>query len=314
MTPLSSVFGSGSRVKSPYLQLSALAAVENRKFTTRQRIEGSYSGRHQSRQRGGSGEFVDYREYAPGEDLRRLDWKVLARTGRTYIRLHQEETNLRCVLALDTSASMDFGATPPAARSDALSKQEYCRYLATAFSHIISAGQDQVGLALLGDQLAEYLPPRGTPTHLAQLQERIAEFQTQPSRMLAPALRTLFERLSGRGVLVLMSDWLNDDLDDSVRALRLFRHRHWEVILLHLIHPAEERLPEGGAFRFVGLEGEGTVDCTPEEIRDSYELQFARHIEAVRAVALAAGCDYRRVSTSVPYLQTVGTFLAERSA
>lgn len=293
---------------SRYLQLSALSAVEKRKFTTRNRIEGSYSGRHQSRQRGGSGEFVDYREYTPGEDLRRLDWKVLARTGRTYVRLHQEETNLRCVLAMDVSASMDYRTGV-----EAMAKATYCRYLATAFSHIISAGQDQVGLALLGDSLLEYLPPRGTGTHIARVQEKIETYLSAPTTKLAEGLRTLFERLSGRGVLILMSDFLNEDLDETVAALRLFRHRHWEVVVLHMVHPDEERLPEGGAYRFVGLEGEGTVDCTPQEIRDAYELQFRRHLEAVRALALAAGSDYRRISTSVPYLQTLGSFLAERS-
>src|SRR5579862_9836969 len=94
---------------SRFLELRALAALEHMRFTTRHRIEGTYSGRHASRQFGGAGEFVDYRDYAPGEDLRRLDWKVLARTGKAYVRLFQDETNLLCTLAIDASGLIQYG-------------------------------------------------------------------------------------------------------------------------------------------------------------------------------------------------------------
>src|SRR5271154_1939069 len=97
-----------ARPHSRFLNLRTLAALSHLRFATRHRIEGSYSGRHRSRQRGGSAEFVDYREYAPGEDLRRIDWKVLGRTGRPYVRLYQDETNLRCTMMLDASGSMQF--------------------------------------------------------------------------------------------------------------------------------------------------------------------------------------------------------------
>ena len=123
---------------SRFLDLRALASLARLRFTTRQRIEGSYSGRHRARQPGGAAEFSDFREYAEGEDLRRLDWKVLARTGRAYTRLYQDETNLNCSIVLDASNSMRFG-TP--------SKLEYVQYFASALAHLISLQQDQVGLA-----------------------------------------------------------------------------------------------------------------------------------------------------------------------
>src|SRR5213595_738887 len=126
-----------SGARSRFLDLRALAAVAHMRFVTRQQIEGAYSGRHRSRQKGGAGEFADYREYSEGEDLRRLDWKVLARSGRAYVRLFQDETNLVCTLVLDASASMCFGS--------AGSKLEYAQYLATALSQVISRQQDQVG-------------------------------------------------------------------------------------------------------------------------------------------------------------------------
>jgi uncharacterized protein (DUF58 family) len=294
-----------TRAYSRFLDLRAMAPLENLRFTTRQRIEGAYSGRHISRRIGGAGEFADYREFTEGDDLRRLDWKVLARTGRAYLRLYQDETNLICTLALDASGSMNF--------PEKGSKLEYVQYLATALSHVIGKQQDQVGLAILANGLNDFLPPAGTTSHLARVQETIENVKTRPITNLADGLRTLFQRMTRRGVLLLMSDFLVDDLEEVFAAIRLFRHRQWEVVILHIVHPTEERLPVGAAFRFEGLEREGAIDCTPTEIRTLYEQRFANHLAMVRTLALAAGCDYRRVSTAVPYLQTLGGFLVERS-
>jgi len=299
------------QANSRFLDLRALTALENMRFATRHRIEGAYSGRHQSRQQGGAGEFVDYREYSGSEDLRRLDWKVLARTGKAFIRLHQDETNLLCTLAIDVSGSMRFGQR--SAGNTAGSKLEYVQYLATALSHVISHGQDQVGLALLDESLRELIPPAGTPSHLFRVQEVIEGLETAATTTMADGLRKLFERSHRRGVLLLMSDFLADDLEDVFAALRLFRHRNWEVVVLHFVHPDEERLPEGTAYRFEGMENEGRVDCSPAEIRTAYQRRFDAHVAMVRQLALTGGCDYRRVSTAVPYLQTLGGFLVERA-
>lgn len=292
---------------SRFLDLKALATLEQMRFATRHRIEGSYSGRHRSRQQGGAGEFVDFREYVAGEDLRRLDWKVLARTGRSYMRLYQDETNLLCTLAIDASGSMRFGESSPGG-----SKLQYVQYLATALSQVISRAQDQVGVAILSEKLSELVPPGGSRTHVARVQELIERIETRPAVRMAAALRELFQRTSRRGVLMLLSDFLMEDLEEVFAAARLFRHRQSEVIVLHLVHPEEERLPEGAAFRFDGLEEEGIVDCSPAEIRPLYERRFQDHLAAVRTLALAGGCDYRRVSTAVPYLQTLGEFLVDR--
>ncbi len=279
------------------------------RFVTRQQLEGAYSGRHRSRQKGGAGEFVDFREYTAGEDLRRLDWKVLARTGRGFVRLFQDETNLLCTIVLDASGSMQFSGR----RRDGGTKFQYVQYLTTALTHVIGRQQDQVGLAVVSDGLQEVFPPGGTSTHVSRLQDAIAALKTRPVTKLAGALRELFGRFQRRGVLMVVSDFLVDDLDAVFASLRLFRHRRWEVIVLQVIHPEEERLPEGIAYRFEGLEDDGLVDCSPAEIRALYEERFAAHVATVRGLALGCGCDYRRVSTAVPYLQTLGGFLIERS-
>lgn len=293
--------------RSKFLDLRAMAAVAHMRFVTKHQIEGAYSGRHRSRQQGGAAEFVDYREYVEGEDLRRLDWKVLARTGRAYTRLYQDETNLLCTMAIDASGSMDFGAH----RGD--SKLQHVQYLSTALSHVISRQQDQVGLAVISGGLDAVVAPGSTSSHVLRLQETIETLRSKPQTKLADGLRDLFGRVTRRGVLLLMSDFLLDDLEKTFGSIQLFRHRHWEVVVLHIVHPDEERLPEGVAYRFEGLENDGRIDCSPAEIRSAYQQRFESHAAMVRSLALAAGCDYRRVSTGVPYMQTLSGFLVERS-
>jgi uncharacterized protein (DUF58 family) len=290
--------------KSRFLDLAALSGLRRLRFTTRRAIEGTFTGRHLSRRDGGAGVFAEFREYTEGEDLRRLDWKVLARTGRAYTRRHEDETNFVCTLVLDASASMLFGTPGP--------KLEYVQHLATALSQVIGWQQDQVGLAVVADGLREMIPPGGTPRHVARVQTAIEQVTTHPVTDLAGALRQLFQRLTRRGVLLIMSDFLVDDPEAVFAAIRLFRHRSWEVVIQHVIHPDEERLPEGDSYRFEGLENEGVVDCSPLEIRSGYEARFEAYAASIRTLALAAGCDYRRVSTAVPYLHTLSGFLVER--
>ena len=238
-------------------------------------------------------------------------------TNRPVVRLYQDETNLVCTLCVDASGSMRFnghrGAGVKSAASPPGSKLEYAQYLATGMSHVIAGQQDQVGLAVIGRGLRDVMPPGGTGGHLLRLHAAVEQLQTDPATDLAVGLRDLFGRLPRRGVLLVTSDFLVDDLEPVVAALRLFRHRRWEVVCLHLIHPDEERLPDGPAFRFEGLENDGRCDCSPSDLRRAYQDRFEAHCTAVRTSCLAAGCDYRRVSTATPYLQTLSTFLVDRS-
>ena len=225
-------------------------------------------------------------------------------------------------LAIDASGSMRFGLAPKGQShfrwhenrdSPAGSKLEYVQYLTTALSHVISRGQDQVGLAVLNGRCGEWLAPGATASHVEQLQRSIEAIETRPSLRMAAGLRDLFERCRRRGALMLLSDFLMEDLEEVFAGLRLFRHRGWDIVVLHLVHPDEERLPQGVAFRFEGMEDDGRVNCSPAEIAAAYRERFAAHLAMVRQLALAGGCDYRRVSTAIPYLQTLGGFLVERA-
>ena len=260
--------------RSRFLDLRALAALEHMRFSTRRRIEGSYSGFHKSRQQGGAGEFVDF-------------------------------------LAIDVSGSMRFGGRD--GRSGEGSKLEYVQYLATALAYVISRGQDQVGLAVLDERLREVFPPGATTPHLSRMLEAIESLVTRSTQRMAAGLRELFECSRRRGVLLVMSDFLMDDLEDVFATLRLFRQSGWGVVALHLVHPGEERLPDGLAYRFEGMEDDGWIWCSPAEIRATYQERFQSHLAMVRQLTLAGGCDYRRVSTATGYLHTLGGFLVERA-
>ena len=190
---------------------------------------------------------------------------MLARTGRTYLRLYQDETDLTCTLMIDASSSMRFGAATLGEKATG-SKLEYVQYFATALSHLLAARQDRVGLAIAADRLRQFVAPGCTPDHLARVHRVIERLATWPATNLGESLRQLFSRYTRRGVLVVVSDFLCDNLEDVFAGLRLFRNRFWEVVTIHLVHPNEERLPAGTAFRFVGLEHDGEVDCTPAEI------------------------------------------------
>jgi uncharacterized protein (DUF58 family) len=231
---------------------------------------------------------------------------VFARTGKAFVLLHQYETNLRVLLAIDSSGSMGYGRRGG-------TKLEYAQFLTTALSHVIAGAQDHIGLAVLADKLHDYLPPGGTPMHVARVQEAIEALEPTTAPQMGQTLRELFTISPRRGVLVAVSDYLMDDLEEVATAWRLFRHRNWDVVVLHLVHPEEERLPLGTALRFLDMEGEGRIDCSPSELAAAYEQKFAAHVASVRQLALVCGCDYRFVSTGVPYLQTLQTFLVERA-
>ncbi len=291
---------------SRFLDRRALEPLRHMRFVPRRRVEGGYSGRHRSRQRGGAAEFVEYRQYNAGEDLRHLDWKVLARTERPYVRVYQDETNLRCLLLIDGSRSMDFGPKP------GLTKLEYVQYLATAISQLLVGQQDQVGVAIAADGLRDIIPPGGTLQHVRRVHSAIEGLVPRPASRLGEALDELYTRSLQRGTLLVLSDFLVDHDEGLFSKLRLFRQSRWDVLLLHVIHPLEEHLPAGRAWRFEGLEDDGAVDCSPAEVSNSYERAFEAHCTDIRVGALAVGCDHRRLLTSTPYVQALGSFLVHR--
>ncbi len=297
---------------SRFFEPQKLSGLERMRFTTPRRVEGSYSGRHIAKRMGGAGEFVDYREYTPGDDLRRVDWRVMGRMGRAYLKLFQDETDLSCTMVLDISGSMMQGVRQRSLSE--VSKLEWVQYFTTALSHLIVLSRDAVALALINDVLLNYVPPSSSYQHRLLLHEQIENLRALGKSDLSRGLDELILRVRRRGVLLLVSDFLVDSLDSLVASVRKFRSRGWEVIALHIVHPDEERLPDGMAFRFHGLESDGVVDCQLSEVRRAYQDRFALHLAATRAALLGVGCDYHRASTATSYLEVLRSFLVLRSA
>lgn len=304
---------------SRYLDAGAMSGLEAMRFATKRRIEGTFAGRHVARRQGGAGQYIDSREYSPGDDLRRLDWPAMGRTGRAYIRLYQDETNLCCLLTIDASGSMHFGGKSKL--GEAGSKLEWTKYFATALSHLIALGRDQVGMAIAGERSISpfsnrdrevFVSPGASPRHLRRVHSQIATLVASGKTQLGESLDDSFLRMRRRGVMMVISDFLVDPLDDVLRGLRKFRGRGWETIAVHVVHPDEETLPKGIAFRFSGMEGELPVNCRPAEVRKAYQERFDQHCSKVRDGLLGAGCDYRRFSTATPYLDAVRQFLVPR--
>ncbi len=298
--------------QSLFFEPQRLSGLETMRFTTSRRVEGSYTGRHVARRRGGAGEFVDYREYSPGDDLRRLDWKALGRTGRKYLKLYQDETDLRCTLVLDCSGSMLQGARSATDLQN--SKLQWMQYFATALSHVILLGRDAVGLCTVGQNVEQFLPPVASIQQRGLLHAGIESLQAKGETELAAGLDALLIQSTRRGVVMVISDFLVPQVDALVASFRKFRARGWEVIALHLVHPDEEHLPSGVAYRFQDLEGEGVVNCQLAEIRKAYEDRFQRHLTETRSALLGAECDYHLVRTSENYLDVLRSFLVKRSA
>jgi uncharacterized protein (DUF58 family) len=298
------------KVESRFLEMNVLGMLSHLRFGTEQVVEGAYAGRHRSRQAGGASEFREHRQYSPGDDVRWLDWKVLGRTGRSYVKVFEEETNLVATLLLDVSRSMLFGSR--SSRDTTGSKLDYGRYLCAALGHIVTREQDRCGLALAATSVDAFLPARTGSAHMAAMLDTLENASPVPDTQLAAPLRDLFARLTERGVLILISDFLEEKLEDLFSAIRLFRHRSFDVLLLHVLHPLERRLPRGPAYRFVDLEGEGVRVCSPNEIADLYERRFQRVLDGLRSVAVAAGCRYHLFSTSVPYVQNLKMLLVDK--
>ena len=293
---------------SRFLDLAALARLGNLRLCVRGVVEGPYAGRHQSVARGGAVEFVDFRPYSPGEDLRRLDWKVLARLRKPYVRTCADETNLLCTIVLDASSSMLFGGHLHAG----MSKLDFARHLAAAVAFILMRERDQASLAVCADGLADYLPLGSTPAHLSRFCEKLDAVNAVPKTRMALALKDLFPLVRRRSLLVVMSDFLFDDLERVFTNLRLFAHQRIEVVLLHIVHPEEETLPKGPAYRFEDLESALTVPCSPAEVVNAYEAAFRKHVARVSNLASAGGMEYRYVSMAFPYIMALKDMLVER--
>lgn len=247
-------------------------------IAARHAVESVLSGQHRSIHRGLSVEFAGHRPYQPGDDLRHLDWRVYARTDRFDVRLYEEETRLRSTLVVDRSGSMAY------ARAGGRDKLTVARTLAAALAVLMVRQGDGVGLALVDSEVQRLLPPVGRMGHVLTLLEALEDTPPGGDTSLAKVLDQLAGRLHRRGLVILVSDCL-DDPARLVRSLRHLRHRKQDVRVLRLVDPDEADFPFQGTWKFIGLEGELPLTLDGDRVRHRYRAALAAHREA-----LAAGC------------------------
>jgi uncharacterized protein (DUF58 family) len=287
----------------PPAELLRLGSLE---LIARLVVEGYLTGRHRSPGRGGSLEFAEHRPYVPGDDLRRVDWKVYGRTDRHYVRESEEETNLRATLVLDASASMGF------ASGERPTKWEYARLVAAVLAHLLLAQQDAVGLATFARGLTSFMPPRGGRAQQGRILEALAA--TRPGGETEPEgpFRELAERLPRRGVLILLSDLMGPP-ERFLPGLRYFRHRKHEVIVFHVLDRAErglEELKEGSGI--ADMETGRVLRAGPAELAVGYREALWALEGAYRTQAHDGGFDFVGLTTDEPVAATLGRYLSGR--
>lgn len=280
-------------VNHPYLDLAALESLRRVGITPRNLTEGTWSGPYTSRYRGTSVEFADYRNYVDGDDIRLVDWKVYARSDRHYIRLFEAERNLVAYAAVDTSRSMAYGG----AAKKTFSKLEYTCRLAAALGYIIVRDGNAVGLALGADTTENYAAPTNKFVHLSHILDMLLQAEARGKTDLGAFLETLFARVRRRGVLMVFSDFLDENLS-MWRMINQYRKSNFDVMLFQVLHPEELDLPDLRSVRFVDSENAGTrcrVDVPA--VRDLYRKRIAAFLNKIKENAAIRGCDYFLVRT-----------------
>jgi uncharacterized protein (DUF58 family) len=289
-----------------YLDPRALAKLQGLELRARRIVEGYVAGLHRSPFHGFSVEFAEHREYVPGDDLRYVDWKVFGRSDKIYLKQYEEETNLLAYLVLDTSESMSY-------QSDAagLSKLEYAKCVAAALTYLVLQQQDSVGLATFDSQLRSFVRPSGHPSHLKQVLHVMEQSPGERKTATGPIFHDLAERLKKRGIVLVLSD-LFDDVPQIMAGLKHFRHRRHDVVVFHVLDPAELDFPFRNTTMFKGMEGLPDVLTDPRSLRKAYLAEFDKFQREVRKGCRANQVEYLLLRTDQPLDVALSSFLSSR--
>ncbi len=282
----------------------ALMQIRSLELRAKAVVEGFFAGLHRSPYHGFSVEFTEYRQYVPGDDPRYLDWRLLARSDRYYVKRFEDETNLRTHLLLDTSKSMAFGSL-------AHSKADYARTLAATLGYFLNSQRDAVGLVRFDERIDEFIPARHRTGHLRRIMLALEKPANGTSTNLTQPLEQVAEQVRKRGMLVLISDLLAP-LDDLETKLSYFRARGHEVVLFQILDPAELTLDFDEPTLFHDVESGREVYVDPAQARDRYIARLEEHLAAITTSCERLGVDLFRLTTDTPLEAALGNFLRSR--
>jgi uncharacterized protein (DUF58 family) len=300
--------GSSSRTRLDLLdplEVSKLGGIE---VITEGVVEGFLSGLHRSPRRGFSVEFAEHRMYQPGDELRYVDWKILGRNDRLYVKQFEEETNLRAMLVCDASRSMAWTSSP----DTTLPKLAYAQRLIAALSLVLLRQRDATGLIAFDDEVRAVVPPRARLSHWRQLLHTLGELQAGAGTAAEPALRRVVDQLRRRGLVVFVSDLLLDRAL-ALKALRFLRHRGHQVLVLHIMDPGEVTLGGPAEARFEDPETRAAVVLRPRDWAGAYRETVRSVVGEWRLACRRHGIKYHRVTTDTPFGMVLREALAPSS-
>jgi len=273
-----------------HLPPDAISRISKLEVQARHVVEGFLSGQHRSPYFGQSIEFVQHREYVPGDDIRRVDWKVWSKTDKYYIKQYEEETNLRTSILVDASESMQFG-------SGEKTKYDYGCMIAAALTYLLLRQQDAVSLSVFDETVRTRTPSRSQQTHLGAILSVLAVQEPKQKTSLEKILRMVADEKSKRGMVILISD-LFSPTDELFKGLKVLRQRGHDVLIFHVLDDQELDFEFSGTTRFEGLEETGTLTCDPKSLRDGYLTAMNRFIEELRDRCARNVIDYQTIRTS----------------
>ena len=278
--------------------------VSRLQLRARMAVEGYYSGIHKSPYHGFNVEFAEYREYTPGDDLRYLDWRVLARSDRVFIKQFETETNLNCYLLLDTSGSMDF-------TTGADTRLDYGASLAAALALLMLRQGDQVGLVTYDTAVRHFIPPRGNARHFGAVVDALERVTTGGDTNISAVLHEIAERVRRRSLVIVISDFF-DNVEEVLNGLQHFCHRRHEVIVFHLLDDAEITFPFDRVTLFEGMERGEEIVADPRTVADGYRGAFRKYLDRLRRGCREKAIDYQRMMLSEPFDRALTAYLARR--
>ncbi len=292
----------GSMRGARFVDPSALARIHNLELLARTVVDGFINGLHRAPHLGFSLDFAEHRGYEPGDDLRRVDWRLFARTDRFYVKQFEADSNANMVVALDVSTSMRFA-------SRGVTKLDYARFLAASLLYFSHQQRDRVGLVTFDTEIREYVPPSARHLEFGLYAlDRVAEGRA--GALTAPLLR-LTERLIRRGIVVVISD-LYDEPSAIADAVRPLHYRGHDVIVFHVLDPAEIHFDFEQTASFEDIETGSRMPIVPEAVREEYEALVRQHTQALGRLFMDSRIDYALLDTSVPLDYALFSYLSAR--
>lgn len=288
-----------------YLQPDVVAQLANMELRARLVVEGFITGLHKSPYHGFSVEFTEHRPYMPGDEIKHVDWKAYGKTDRYYIKEFEEETNLKSYLILDASKSMDY------ASERHLKKIEYASYVAAALGYLMVEQRDAVGLTIYDERVRTSLPPRATRLYLQQILRELENLRPGNKTGTAASLHEVAERIKRRGLVVVLSD-LFDNPNEVSTALKHFRHKGNEVIVMQVLDPLERSFAFGIDAVFKDMETAEELPTQPWHIQKAYRESMAQFLDYYKRECRENAIDYVLLDTATPFDKALFEYLNKR--